>query len=75
MIYLNKVVLKEQLLCENVTNPQRHPSGGAYYGHSFIMPVWKAELGLISVLSDMNKDCEFTQYKRVVVGEEDWTTY
>lgn len=64
--YLNKEVLKEDLINERVVNPQRHPFTGDYVGHSFIRAQEAAKLQLIDVMSDMNSSCDFTKYERVV---------
>lgn len=64
--YLNQAVLGENLISESVVNPQRHPFAGEYVGHSFIRALEVDELKLVSVMSDMNSDCEFTKYERIV---------
>lgn len=64
--YLNQILLKEDLLNESVVNPQRHPFGGEYFGHSFIRAHESARLSLTDVMADMDSSCEFTQYERVV---------
>ena len=64
--YLNKEVLKKDLINEHVVNPQRHPSSGEYVGHSFIRAQESAKLQLTDVISDLDESSEFTKYERVV---------
>jgi hypothetical protein len=64
--YFNAEIFKGNFISENVVNPQRHPFGHQYVGHSFIQAQNQQMLSLVHVLSDMNEDGEFTYYERVV---------
>lgn len=74
--YLNQSALNEELLRENVVNPQRHPFGSKYQGYSVIQALNNAKLRLIDVITDTEQTgyTEFTNYERVP-GEQYWDSY
>ena len=54
--YFNGSILKNAVIHEGVVNPQRHPSGSAYHGHSLIRALGSSELNLGSILGGIDKD-------------------
>ena len=74
--YLNDRILKEELLQQNVVNPQRRPFDNKQRGDSFIRAQGSAKLALIDVTTDMEQTghYDFTHYERVV-DDELWRNY
>ena len=72
--YFNEVIFKENIIDENVLNPQRHPFGNRLLGQSFLRAEENATLTLVRVIADMDSNHNFAHYERVV-DEQLWSNY